>query len=228
MLANRMMMAAAVGGGGIDAYTVLMAHMNGTDNAQVFTDSSDSEHTMTANGNVKTENTQKKFGETSAYFDGSDDYITLASNPNFAFGTGDFTIDLWVRFLDTSTFRPLVCIYSQSSDAIYWDIYNGNMRLYLFGTGYAALIKAWSPSIGTWYHIAFVRSSGTGYFFVDGTILDASGAMATDIADNSNPLAVGAAIYDSRYFNGYIDELRISKGIARWTENFTPPSAPYS
>ena len=74
--------------GGNDAYTKLLLHMDGTDDAQVFIDSgagANCPHTMTANSNVKTEDTQKKFGTTSAYFDGTGDYITLSDSTDWDF-----------------------------------------------------------------------------------------------------------------------------------------------
>lgn len=87
---------------GIDAYTVLMLHMDGTDEGTTFTDSSTSAHTVTANGQTNTEIGQSMFGSASGQFDGTDDYLSIPDSADWNFGNGDFTIDFWVYSINSS------------------------------------------------------------------------------------------------------------------------------
>ena len=84
----------------MDEETVLLLHLDGTDNSTTdadFVDSSRAGHAVTQEGNAKLENTEKKFGDTSAYFDGSGDYLKFSDSSDWDFGTGDFTVDFWIR-----------------------------------------------------------------------------------------------------------------------------------
>ena len=84
-----------------DINTKLLLHLDGTDNSTTdadFIDSSASSHTVTQEGDAKLENTEKQFGETSAYFDGTGDYLSVPDSDDWEFGSGDFTIDFWVNF----------------------------------------------------------------------------------------------------------------------------------
>ena len=84
----------------------------------------------------------------------------------------------------------------------------------------------WLPVVDTWYHVAITRASGTLRHFIDGTQVG-SNITATDNVSTSDTLYVGSNQSPGDYWDGYLDELRISKGIARWTSNFTPPSTQY-
>ena len=234
-VARRAMMAAAgVADGGNDSYTVLLAHMDGTDDAQVFTDSGagpNCPHTMTAEGNVKTENTQKKFGTTSAYFDGTGDHIALAGSNDWAFGSEDFAIDCWIRLDSVAAEEWILNIGPSANDRLGIAIHDVLGAYVYFKIGGADVgnftqgaVTGWA--VNTWYHVALVRNGSSWVFYRHGT----------SIATNTNSTAVpdfGALYVGTHYatgassFDGYIDELRISKGIARWTANFTPPNAAY-
>ena len=97
--------------------------------------------------------------------------------------------------------------------------------------GYYVMTSAWSVSTGVWYHLAFVRTGASAKIFIDGvsqTLTENTAFGTNDVGNLATPLIIGAYSDNSLYLNGYIDELRISKGIARWTSNFTPSTEPYT
>jgi len=222
--------------GGIDSYTKLMLHMDGVDNGTVFTDDSLIPRTINRSGAV-TKTGTKKFGTASGYFDGSNDYILTPESTHWVFGSGDFTIDFWIK---ANTLGP------DGSWLNYGDGYlgkgwsfkrNGGNQKSTFALHPAAALTITdneSDLTGVWMHIAVVRSGNTGYSFIDGVIKDTvdwTGVACTDPAFG-RPLEIGRIWltgYGYRFPDAfYMDELRISKGIARWTENFTPESGPYT
>ncbi len=200
-----------------DTYTKLMLHCDGADNSTVFTD--EIGKTITVVGNAKISTAQSKFGGASAIFDGSGDYLTTPANADFAFGTGDYTVDMWA-YIITWNDGACFCIVNNS----------GGFQLGRSGTtsdwGTCANAVAWKitastlPSTGAWHHIAVSRSGGTERIFLDGVVV-ASGS------NTYNYTCTGTFQVSYTTFHGYIDELRVSKGIARWTSNFTPPTGPY-
>lgn len=201
-----------------DPYTKLLMHMDGANNGTMFVDSSAAMRAMTAVADAKTVTSNKKFGTAAAIFDGTLDAITGLSSSDFAFGTGDFTIEMWIY------------INSWTSDAVFFKIdVSSGVQFGREGStnnwGIAANMIAWNikatslPSAGAWHHVAVARASGTTRIFLDGAVV-ASGADTTNYAQ-------GACTIGGGNFNGLIDEVRISKGIARWTSSFTPETRAY-
>ncbi|MBI4358171.1 MAG: discoidin domain-containing protein, partial [Candidatus Omnitrophica bacterium] len=193
-------------------------------------------HPMSANGDAQIDTDQFKFGGSSAFFDGGPspyDYISTPDGTDFDFGTGDFTIDTWVRF---SSWDKVHTIVSKYVGAVGWIFVvtpasnptNGVMRLYNSGNTSVAVEGSQVPGgiafdLNQWYHVAVVRTGNKVKFFKDGIqqgsdqLVANTGRMTFDGA--ATPLTVG--IYEGTSpFHGWIDELRISKGIARWTQNF--------
>lgn len=214
---------------GIDSYTVLMLHCNGTDASTTFTDSSTAAHSMTANGNAQVDTAQSKFGGASLLLDGSGDSVTSTDSADWDFGTGDFTIDFWVRF-NTSP-----------SDYAPFDIGNGRLGngvMMSFAT--STIVEHWisgskktnitvsSISTGTWYHFAYVRTGSQIRLFMDGTQQGSDIADSTNITGSTEGATVGARTSSVNGIDGWLDEFRVSKGIARWTTTFTPPTSEYT
>lgn len=216
---------------GYDAYTKLMLHLDGVDGATATTDESDSAHTIIFNGDAQLDTAQKKFGLSSLLLDGVGDYISCADSDDWFLLNGDFTVDQQVRFSSVATDQPFVSQRADGNTLWYmqWLQSTGELTIFDYESGTKAKYRAsWSPSINTWYHIAFVRSGTTCFMFVDGV----SQSVTIDTAWNSPgnitaPLDIGHTSEGNNFLSGWIDEQRISKGIARWTSNFTPPSAPY-
>lgn len=204
----------------------LLLHMDGSDAGTTFTDSA-GRHTVSAVGGAQTKTGQKKFGTASGYFDGSGDYLTVPASDDFAFGTGDFTIDFWAWFAAGSTAsdcRALVDFGAVNEGAqLIWHA-DGYFQV---NWGAVDVIKAGSaPTDETWTHFALTRESGTVRLFIDGTLVG-SGTSTYDLKSNVTA-TIGAIVSSSYGFKGYIDEFRVVKGTAAWTANFTPPTAAYS
>lgn len=213
-----------------DSYTKALLHMDGSDASTTFTD--ESGKTWTASGNAQIDTAQSVFGGASGLFDGSGDYISTADHADFYY-PGDMTIDFRLRF-NAFASGSVYGIYQQTQDGSnYYQIYfynNGGtpeFTLLCNSGGVNLITMKRNPTISTstWYHFALSRSGNDYMMFQDGTKLGATLTDSDTIPNLSASVLVGAA---SDYFNGWIDEFRISKGIARWTANFTPPTSAYA
>ncbi|MBI9087446.1 MAG: LamG domain-containing protein [Desulfobacterales bacterium] len=225
--------------GGNDDFTKLLLHMDGTERGTVFTDSSPSGKTVTPGGNVHTTGDAFKFGRFSAQFDGTGDYLRLPDNADWNMGLGPFTVDFWVQFKSLSSYsgENAMYMFSQYVDAnnsislyllygflLHFDIKSGGSYAFTFNTEFL-------PKLNRWYHIALVRQ-GTGaasswLMFVNGSLLKTTtySNVWPDLAAN---LFIGHYPGDASLgLDGFIDEFRISKGIARWTSDFAPPVRAY-
>ncbi|MBF0451183.1 MAG: hypothetical protein HQK75_10805, partial [Candidatus Magnetomorum sp.] len=215
---------------GLDAFTKLMIHSNNDNGDTQFADSSFSNHTITTNGNVQHSTTKSKFGKSSNYYDGAQDYLHVPASSDFSFGTNNFTIDFWAYLLDVSRDNQgvLSTVGSINNYTDGWRITyeSGRFEFRGYNTAIVAATGATYQN-NTWYHIAVVRKDGTVKIYVDG-VEKGSGTITEDIIStvdlNNGRTYVG---YDDYYFYGYLDEIRVSNGIARWDEEFTPPDASY-
>lgn len=199
---------------------VLLLHADGVDASTTFTDTAKSK-TVTANGNAQVDTAQSKFGGASILLDGSGDYLTIPDSTDWDFGTGDFTIDFWVRFNSVS---PVEFIGINGDKVESW--FDGSNLWFRIMGGASDVVTSWSPSANTWYHIALVRSGTTMATYIDGT-QQGTNTNSSDI-QISAPVYIGISSGLNRPLNGWLDEIRISKGTAVWTTNFTPPSAAYT
>jgi hypothetical protein len=213
---------------GIDQYTVLMLHMDGANNA--FVDSA-TDKAITAVGNATQANTQSKFGGIAGVFAGNGNYISTPDHGDFNFGSGDFTIDFWAY---PTSFGGQKKMYTQlvgngySPFSLYFD--GNTLKINATSTG-----SNWDIANGTsvgyvlltnrWIHIACCRTGGNIYTFLGGSltgIISTSATLYNAIGD----IRIGDD-NGSQGFVGYLDEYRVSKGIARWSNNFVPPTKAY-
>lgn len=205
-----------------DSYTVSLLHFDNN-----LTD--ESGKTWTAYGGATTSDSQSKFGGYSGYFDGVDDGLVSTAHSDFAFGTSPFSVDCWIRIAALPTHYGTICgTYNNSYTETSWALGVTSAGKFRLATPQTALLTGTTTlSTNTWYHMACSFDGTTYRLFVNGTVdgyttttRDFSSVLDCCIGRNSDST-------NTYYFNGYIDELRISKGIARWTANFTPPTAPY-
>ena len=221
------------GGGGLDDTTVLLIRSDNDNGSNFFEDLSDRNHTVNAQNNARHSVSQAKFGETSIYFDGVEDSITTPDSGDWDFGSGNFTIDLWAypTSYGDAGWGGFVCTaVLNSGQGWILRYYQGSGRLVLQNvtTGSNFYSEGQLP-LNQWTHIALVRSGNTLYYFFNG-IMDSQQAITEAVNAGSAGLMVGESWfnYDRHEYEGYLDEIRISKGAARWTSNFTPPNEPYA
>jgi hypothetical protein len=215
--------------GGNDTYTKLLLHCDGADGGTTFTDSSASPHTATAVGNAQIDQAESKFGGAAALFDGTGDYLTLDGSSDFAFAAADFTIDFWVRFASVSGTPILYDSRPLSTSGAYPTLYISAGVIVYFTASATRITSSTSLSTGVWYHVALVRASGTTKLYINGTKEGADYVDANSYANGASRPTIAVSGFDlSTPLNGWMDEIRVSNGIARWTANFTPPTDSYS
>ena len=179
-------------------------------------------------GNAQISTAQSKFGGGSMYFDGTGDTLATLNTPNIRLGSGNFTIEMWVYFNAVSG-NPylMMCGNAGATTGFYWYLNGSNSRWELYvGSSAQTLQAASAPSTGQWYHVALVRNGSALTMYVNGSsVASATNSSWTD--ETTNPFYVGSSLGTGYWLNGYIDDLRITKGYARYTANFTAPTAPF-
>jgi hypothetical protein len=222
----------------IEAQASLLLHFDGDLN-----DSSANNLTVTANGDAAISTAQSKFGGASGYFDGSGDYLSLPFSSAFSPVDSALTIECWLRPDDTqaggsSGGGNAGAIVSLRNAAVYcgyeFSIRNDKtLQLLAYdGGGWAVGVPAISTTAlvaDQWSHVALViTSTGSTTLYIDG-VADASFTnINVPYASNGSDTTVFIGAGGDGQYSGYIDELRITKGLAVYTANFTPPAAPLS
>ena len=171
-------------------------------------------------GNAQVSTTQVKFGTTSAYFDGSGDVLNSPAGPQFNFGTGDFTVEFWMYKTSSTSFQRIVAYGGFTATGNFQVEAGNDTSLVIHING--AFVSTTVPNLlNSWVHVAVTRQSGSVRLFTNGT-LRSTNTQAGSVGQ-TNPFSVGA-IYDaSSPYTGYIDDLRVTNGYARYTADFTPP-----
>lgn len=200
----------------------LLLHMDGAAGSTVFTDNSLHAHDVVANGNVQISSVQSVFGSSSGAFDGSGDFLSALNAAAFDFGTGDFTIEARIfKTAGLTTTSNIVALEGGAGNrwAFYWRGASSSLSIY---NGSVLIAGSTSLALNTWYHVAFVRENGEFRIYLDG-VLD--GSVTPAIVDiTGHDLFIGQSGVGTEYWPGYIDEVRITKGFARYTADFTPPT----
>jgi len=202
----------------------LLLHMDGSNGSTTFTDSSSNAFTVTPFGNAQISTTDPKFGTGVLTLDGSGDYLQTPADSAFQFGTGDFTIECWVYLNSGNTNDGLFALEASSGSKIPAVLVeNGQWKLSLT-TGSSQFAQG-TAIAGVWQHLALVRSGTDVKLFVGGTQLGATRTNSTNYT--TNKLSIGYYFSSSFAINARIDDFRVTKGIARYTANFTPPTAAF-
>jgi len=214
-----------------DANTLLLIHCDGTDASTFFEDDNGvrSKKGITAIGNAQVDTAQSKFGGSSALFDGTDDYLLVSPSSDFVLGTNDWTAEMWIRpssnqmgilidtrFVSGDGSGNGICLYYDGTKLIYY-------------TGGASRINGNAYILNTWQHIALVRNGNDHKMYVNGTQVGSTYNATNSITSvNTSHITIGTnsnAVGQIEYA-GHMDEIRVSN-IARYTSNFTAPTAPF-
>ena len=177
-------------------------------------------------GNAQISTSVVKFGTGSLAFDGTGDYLTGKSNPIYAIGTANFTVEAWVYPTAFSAYRAVfdtrttlsnggMDLGLASSSAGVWGLYKGS--------AVTVVQSSTNLTLNTWQHIAAVRSGSTVTLYLDGV----SVGSATDAQDFTEQGCHVGRTFDNYTWSGYIDDLRVTRGYARYTTTFTPPTAAF-
>jgi len=173
-------------------------------------------------GNAQTSTAQFKFGSSSALFDGTGDYLYAYAHDDYTFGTGDFTIELWVRNTAWAATEYIYDMRTGASTVNAQLFYSSGVRYAVAGT---TVITGGTLTTNTWHHIAITKSGTSTRLFINGT---QSGSTYTD---NNNyaaaPITIGTDYAGANGYSGNIDEIRVSK-TARYTTTFTAPTAVFT
>jgi hypothetical protein len=234
----------------------LLLHCDGANNSTTFTDDSPFHHAVTANGNAKIVTSGSDLGGAAGFFDGTGDYLSIPANSSaFNIRPGDFTLETGLRIAanspsDANSQRCAFLLSAGHPDGNVTDIdewflrVDGNSSTTGTGLTFIAVdnstVKTCSAAFaftqGTRYRIACVRSSTGIKFYVDGTGLTngtdtvgtstySGGLRSASTYIGMNNSATGNSF--NRQLNGYIDEMRITKGVARYLANYTPDASPF-
>ena len=210
---------------------VLAIPMDGANNGTTFTDESanirgsGSAKAITRFGNTKTLTAQSKFYGSSGFFDGTGDYLRVPASSDFTYGTGDFTFEAWIY----PTISADQLIYAQTSSGnnfinISLAPTTNYLSAQINSSGAGNNVVTTIPvTLNAWNHIAVTRQSAVVNLFING-ILGGSGTRNIDLSLASIQPTIGTYSHTSALnFNGYIQDFRIYKGLAKYTANFTPP-----
>lgn len=199
--------------------------LNGT-NAAIFDSAAD--NNLETIGNAQVSTVQSKFGGSSVYFDGTGDYLVVPNNTELQMGSGNFTIEFWWYPLSNSGYQtPIEKGYTNSGGLILQT--EGDGKILVYASGAAVITASTAVTLNTWNHMALVRNGTSLVLYLNGVSV---GSATNSTNFNSTGLmGIGANVSGGGAggypINGYIDDLRITKGVARYTSNFTPPTAPF-
>ena len=217
----------------------MLLHGDGTNGAQnnTFIDSSSNAFTVTRNGTT-TQGAYSPFTVTapysssvngnSAYFNGSSS-LSVTNNAALQFGTGDYTIEFWINqtsITGTQVFIEVGRLAASASAGVQIDSVSGVITVYGGATVATALITSGTTQvINTWYHIALTRASSSTKLFINGTQSGSTATDATNYTQGYTWVAANAA-GATAFTTGFCSNVRVVKGTAVYTANFTPPTAP--
>ena len=209
--------------------TLLLTAVGASDNSNV-TDSSTNNHTVTTTGDaVSGTFSPYRHGGYSMYFNGIFDQLNIASHESLGFGTGDFTIEFWTQWGGTfssasgGAMVDLRSAVDASATVIYLSTASTGGKITFYDGPANTEISTGIAITKEWTHIALARESGVWRIFINGT-LRASRTSSTNLG-SSQPIRIGQGINGwTTAYDGHISDLRIVKGTAIYTSNFTPPN----
>jgi hypothetical protein len=220
-----------------DTFTPPTAPLTAITNTQLLLNMADAQAIDSAAQNnlqltddVKLSTAKAKFGDTSMLFDGSGRAYIEGSNV-VDFGAGDFTVEMFVNVTAFSSSYPTLLDGRNSNDVegpIFTLFLNDDDKFAYFVDNSTRITAGSAASADTWYHVAVCRSGTSTKLFIDGTQAGSTYSDSTVYTQPNDRVILGGYYDSADYdFNGYIDEVRISK-MAHYTDDFTAPTAPFA
>ena len=217
-------------------YNVSLLHFNGADGSTQFTD--EYGHVWSIGGGAIIDTAEKQFGTASMLNgDGSQDYITTPDSADFTLGADDFTVEMWIKRNSIANIVNIcgqsnssrdaasrsVLIHSNSDETVRFQITSGSSN-YIVNSVNTVI------NDGSWHHIAGVRDGNNLKVFIDGNHEASKDVTGITVNDSTASWAIGTFgnYTGGAEFDGWFDEFRFSKGIARYTTNFTPSTGEFS
>ena len=205
----------------------LLLPFDGSNAATTTNDESNSTHSVTFAGGAQISTAESKFGGSSLYLNGdSGTKLTISQSSDFDFGTGDFTVEFWIKTsLSNNDTQSRRIISFGDNNATRIQIFLSSDGIDFYDTSSVKVDGDIDVADGNWHHVAFTRSGTSLKGFVDGVQSGSTASNSTDY-DNAAALTIGA--YASTGLGrvvGYLEDLRITKGLARYTSAFTAPTS---
>jgi hypothetical protein len=221
-------------------YVRVLLHFDGANGSNTFLDSGRHYYRLTANDNAQMSTSQKKFGNTSAYFDGVNDYITIPSfNQEINYSTRELTIEFWM-YPASNNSTQRVCLASLvgcSVDMILNSVGPGSIQIFQVansGPNYPGIYVTIAPSgtipLNAWSHVAiclitpYLYHPPVAYVYINGSLVG-SDNLGNGVPQSNGPTYIGG--YSDSFFNGYIDDFRFTESIARYKSNFVIPTSAF-
>jgi hypothetical protein len=206
----------------------LLCHFDGSNGSTTFTDNSQNSRTITSNNGAAISTAQSKFGGASAYFDGANDWLTLSFQNDFTFGTADFTVEFWLypTNLGANLASQQIFFTAQGSNGLGLSVWNNNIHISQYGVADLYDFASAAVANNTWVNVAVSRNGTSFRCFINGVQVGSTQTNSTNFAGSSTSY-IGAGVGILSYA-GYIDEFRVTKGIARYTSNFTPSTTAFA
>ena len=191
--------------------------------------------TPTWRGNAQIKTDQFKFGSSSIYFDGTNDRVSFPDSADWAMGTGDATWEAWIRPEGSFSGGQRFYLGQAASTGAFYSVLGRRNASDFHQAGItngSTVTEGTSINIAsdTWVHVAIVRSGANLYSFVGGvraTIGTSIGGVS--IMDSTGAMTLGgyADADASTNWKGWIDQVRITKGVAVYTADFNPPTVKF-
>jgi len=190
-----------------------------------FTDHGPIGNTVTKTGSVPL--VTGKFGNAYSFVGSTSNIISSPDSTAYDLAGTNWTLECWVNFNSVSAWQILFGHGATGGNNTGWliDYTGSNLRFFWKPISISQrtdYVVSWSPSTSQWYHVAITRESGVVYMFVDGSLLATHSATTNDVSNATGDLVVGRRQDSIRPLNAKIEEIRITKGVARYTQAFTP------
>jgi hypothetical protein len=174
-------------------------------------------------GNAQVSTSVVKYGTGSMAFDGSGDYLVGRTTDLLSFNTGDFTVEMWVYPNSVAGNIVLIDTRSSGTDSGWAFYINSSSKLALFTSNADRITAGSALSASTWTHVVLARSGSTLAIYMNG-VQSATATYSTTMTCPGR-ISIASGFDNAAPLNGYIDDLRITKGVARYISTFTPPIA---